>query len=207
MPNVNYLSLLVSVLFVLSGCSGSGVIVADDDDLTGDDDITDDDDDDTDDDDDATDDDDDDDITEEFTAEVEILDIHMEPSPVPEEPPHLVASMRFTFINTYEGAVLDTVTPRPVRILLAADDTEVVSILVEPIDHWDQIVPADSTVTVDYEMTGLSGPPPDPHDLPCDAEVYAEAEVNYGSGESVLAGSPPVIFDCGGHDPDENVPG
>ena len=206
MPNVNYFSILVSVLFVLIGCSGSGVIVTDDDsmddDATGDDDLTGDDDDD-----DVTDDDDDDDITEEFTAEVEILDIHMEPSPVPEEPPHLVASMRFTFINTYEEAAIDTVTPRPVRILLAADDSEVVSILVEPIEPWDQIVPADSTVTEDYEMTALSGPPPDPHELPCDAEVYAEVEVNYGSGESVSAVSPPVIFICGGHDPDEDAPG
>ena len=32
-------------------------------------------------------------------------------------------------------------------------------------------------------------------------KVYAEAEVNYGSGESVSAVSPPVVFICGGHDP------
>ena len=202
MPNVSHLSALLSVLFVLSGCSGSGSIVTDDDsmdddDATGDDDTGDDD----------VSDDDDDDITGEFTAEVEILDIHMEPGPNPNEPPHLVASLRFAFINTYEEAVIDTVTPGPVRILLAADDTEVVSLLVEPIDPWDQIVPADSTVTVDYEMTGLSGPPPDPHDLPCNDDVYAEVEVNYGSGEAVSAVSAPVIFSCNAHDPDEDIPG
>ena len=202
MPNVNYLSFLISVLLVLSGCSGSGVIVTDDDDTGDDDDIGDDDD--TGDDD--VSDDDDDDITGEFAAEVDIQDIHIEPGPDPAQPPHLVASLRFAFINTYEEAVIDTVTPRPVRILRAADDTEVVSILVEPIDHWDQVVPADSAVTIDYEMTGLSGPPPGPQDLPCNDEVYAEAEVNYGSGEAVSAVSAPVTFSCDAHGPEEGFP-
>jgi hypothetical protein len=93
-----------------------------------------------------------------------------------------------------------------VRILVADGDTEVVSILVEPIDHWDQNVPADSTVTMDYEMTGLSGPPPGPQDLPCNDEVYAEAEVNYGSGEAVSAVSAPVIFVCNEQPPAEDFP-
>ena len=205
MSKTNYLGVLIGVLVVLVGCNGAGVIVTDDD-ATGADDDTGDDDDSVGDDDDVTDDD-DDDVTGEFSAEVEILDIHMEPGPDPGQPSHLVASLRFAFINSYEGADIDTVTPRPVRILVAADDTEVVSILVEPIDHWDQIVPSDSTVTMDYEMTGLDGPPPGPEDLPCNAEVYAEVEVNYGSGEAVSAVSAPVIFGCGGPGPEEDVPG
>ena len=197
MPNASYLSFLLSLLFVLNGCNGKGVIVTDDDD---DDAGTDDDsmdDDVTDDDDDVTDDDDDDVVTGAFAAELQILDIHMEPGPDPAQPPHLVASLRFAFINTYESIPIDSVSPGTVRILRAADDTEVVSILVESAEPWDQIVPAGSMVTIDYEMVGLAGPPPTPEDLPCNTEVYAEVEVNFGSGEAVSAVSAPVPFVCG----------
>ena len=197
MPNASYLSFLLSLLFVLNGCNGKGVIVTDDDD---DDAGTDDDsmdDDVTDDDDDVTDDDDDDVVTGAFAAELQILDIHMEPGPDPAQPPHLVASFGFTYTNTYESILIDSVIPGPVTILRAADDTEVVSLFVEPAEPWDHVVPADSTLTLDYEATGLAGPPPGPQDLPCNTEVYAEVGVNYGSGEAVSAVSAAVTFVCG----------
>jgi len=129
------------------------------------------------------------------------------PSPVPEEPPQLVASFGFTFINTYASIGIDSVTPGPLQILLANDDTEVASVLVEPGESWDQLVQAGSTVTVDYEMVGVAGPVPEPHELPCEDEVYVEVEVNFGSGEAVSAVSDPAIFSCGGPGPEDDPAG
>ena len=194
MSKTGYLVMLLAISFMLAGCGETGRIVTDDDTVADDDSM---DDDATDDDDDATGDDDDDVVTGEFTAGLAIIDIHMEPSPVPEEPPHLVAAFGFTYTNTYESILIDSVIPGPVTILRAADDTEVVSLFVEPAEPWDHVVPADSTLTLDYEATGLAGPPPGPQDLPCNTEVYAEVGVNYGSGEAVSAVSPAVIFVCG----------
>ena len=123
MSKTGCLLMLLAYWFALAGCGGAGRIVTDDDtsdDDSMDDDVTDDDDDVTGDDDDV--------VTGEFTAGLAIIDIHMEPSPVPEEPPRLVVAFGFTYTNTYESILIDSVIPGPVTILRAADDTEVVSL-------------------------------------------------------------------------------